>query len=74
MQTVVFNSTSKANMKQLVDFAKKLGITAKPVSEAKKDEAKFDLMEDLKSGLKDVANIRSGKVKPKTLEAMLNGK
>ena len=51
MQTVIFNSESKGNLKLLMDLAKKLGINVKVLSEEEQEDlALFELMENSRTG------------------------
>ena len=63
METLVIQSKSKANLRLLFELAKKLG--EKPVIESQTAQS-------IDRGLKDLKNILNGKIKPKTLEDLLN--
>lgn len=63
MDTLVIHSKSKANIKLLFELAKKMG--EKPVIES-------ETAQSIDRGLKDLKNILSGKLKPKTLEDLLD--
>ena len=48
MQTAIINSNSKADLKLLLDIAKKIGLTAKILTEAEKEE--MGLVNAIKQG------------------------
>lgn len=69
METVVLQSESKADLKLLIDLAKKIGIEVKIITgEPSK------LLTEIETGLKQVKKIRNGDLPAKTLLQLLNEK
>jgi len=69
METVVLQSDSKADLKLLIELAKKIGIEVKVI---KGEQSK--LLDEIETGLKQVKKMRTGDLPKKTLMHLLNEK